>query len=450
MAGRSKSTDELVLELFSLTKGSGLLGVEDLSAYPNLLQILADRGHDIAGPAEDLIPILCSTIQRAVTGQSSSDRAIILGVLNVELMGSKVGTLNSRMKDLTAYGSIRTLYRRCDKLIPTLASRLRQLAKSSAPSLAKAEQLTGRKNRVIGVLGPVSHWPTDYYTRILRELRAISERDEGDTHPLLVFDVPRTNIANELVELLSSDGLLKFLAGMISINTVLPLSIREQLTDYGIPVVSINHDDSSPPFVASVLHKHDGFRQLTRDCLIDRRSDCAVLVTKELQNEYKGQIDKSRVDKRDIFLGAAAQAGYAYQGSPISWSDAKDTKLQPGDVVVIETPNYEPTYGSALFSGLKLPPYTLLSFLADSMALSFLASLRSSRSDPEESKIRITGFDNTPESHTHQLSTIDYSLDGVAKAAYQQLRMAIDYPDAIHPVEIVISDRYVARESSTW
>jgi DNA-binding LacI/PurR family transcriptional regulator len=125
--------------------------------------------------------------------------------------------------------------------------------------------------------------------------------------------------------------------------------------------------------------------------------------------------------------------------APRPWSGEKISELSPGHAYVIEVDNYLPQYGIEIFDRLcaHAPANTVFVFLADLVALPFLAVAQQTGVRLRDRQIRVTGFDNTFAADWFGLSSVDYQLEVVGRVAYQQLQLALEKHNAMYSREVV-------------
>jgi DNA-binding LacI/PurR family transcriptional regulator len=309
------------------------------------------------------------------------------------------------------------------------------------------------RSRSIGVIAPLSSEVTTYHVDLVRALRDAAEREKHELQRrLVVLDVPRED-PSELEAILIDDLTLK-LSGLIVVNAQISDAARAALRHADIPTVSITNRDASPPVVCSVVPDHTDFDTMLEHVLVGRDCTAALLLTRRPQSAARGsEADQSRLEKRAIFEKAAAAALLRPAAdTTIEELGSGHATIGPGQSLIVHVDHYRESYGERLFAviGEQLPHNSCVCFLADVVALAFLRACESSERSARERGLRLTGFDNTPQSKAFGLTTVDYQLGRVARCAYDRLQAALDAPDDRRHTYDVVPTRLHLRASTEW
>lgn len=308
------------------------------------------------------------------------------------------------------------------------------------------------RSRTLGIVAPISYWATDYYIQIIKAIRQAAERETRTIQrKVVVLDVPHEEFIE--VEQTLTDRLIKNVSGLILVNLKIDDITRQELLDNNTPVVNVTHQDNLPPSVCNILHDHSGFKVLLEQVLIEKRVNAAILITKELENPFKGvKSDPYRKEKRDIFVQVAQRANLAVEPAIDILAENCRVNVLPGKAYIFDVDQYHPEYGTAILSKIiePIPPNTAFIFLADIVAIGFLVACRESGVSAKERGFRVTGFDNIKAAEWFDLSSVDYQLNVIGRIAYEKLQLALDHPNQVACTTERVATVSVVRGSSNW
>lgn len=456
---------ELTSQLKRLRRGAALQDVRVLDRAPMLVSLALEAegetaSRDLPRRTRAAKRMLLEALE-ALDETSAEVMQVVLG-LRADVRHRETGERRAVIAKELARDP-RTIMRIEDAAFPTLANRVFDLhahavrqrvasATTSAPPRA-TDIGASASPTAIGVLAPYSCWPTDYYRQIVEGIRRAADREREDLQrSLVVLDVPRDNQRGELLTALQS-GLLRDIAGLVTINVSLAPPLRDLAIERSVPVVSVNHEEDALPVVCNVLHDHAAFAELVSRTLAHRDVDAAILVTKTLDNPLKDlERDPFRLEKRQIFSDQASASGLKFQ-DPLDLDGLQVLNVRPRCAYVLEIDHYRPQAGERLFQIMKTDSVRTVALicLADAVALGYVAAARSSANkELQQLNVRLTGFDNTDLGALSDLTSIDYRLDAVGRLAYEQVQIAIDYPRSPPPVTQFVASEYCERGSSRW
>ncbi len=317
----------------------------------------------------------------------------------------------------------------------------------------KGYPLRDQHSRIIGVVAPLSYWPTEYYIEIVKAVRAAAERERPDLRRrVMIVDVPHEDFTE--VEEILTDVIVKDVSGLIVINMKINQAVKQELFMANIPVINIANEDDKPPSVCSIVHDPIGFEDLLKHVLIEMKSTSAVLITVGLKNPFKGvSEDPFRKEKRELYIQTAVKAELLVQPSPVKLNELTDKlDLVPGKALIVEIDKYTSQEGLHLFEKLpdSAPRNTAFIFLADSVAIGFLLACQSEGLNARKRGFRVTGFDNTKLAEGFDLTSVDLKLDLVGRLVYEKLQLALDRPDQFSYNQERVKGISVIRGSSNW
>ena len=290
-------------------------------------------------------------------------------------------------------------------------------------------QETGRraKNAPIGVIAPVSAWPTTFYTNIIKGVRSGAESDDPDRRRrILVFDVAREDI--DEIDAVIANALEQDIPGLIALNATWSNHARNIMRQKGRRVVSVMVEDLSPPVCCSVLLDNGAFAELVGHVL-QRPCAAAVLVTPPpFDRSDRNIIDFARNDKRQAYESLAAGAGLELTAVRALDDDLAKQSFAAGFAYVVEIPSYETAIGGQFFGavGESLPPETAVVFLNDWQAASFLAACDESGRSAIDRRLRVSAYEDTDIAKWLGISTVDPQLEDIGRLAYERLQEALD------------------------
>lgn len=294
------------------------------------------------------------------------------------------------------------------------------------------------KNAPIGVIAPVSAWPTAFYTNIIKGIRSGAESDHPDRRRrILVFDIAREDV--DEVDAVLANALEQDIPGLIALNATWSDHVRDIMRGTGRRVVSVMVEDPAPPVCCSVLLDNTAFADLIGHILASRCA-AAVLVTPPLfDRSSRNVIDLARNDKRRAYETLTAHAGL--QPSAVRGLNA-DPARQPFDAgfaYVVEIPSYEAAIGERLFEAVadNFPPETAVVFLNDCQAASFLAACDGSGRSAIDRRLRVSAYEDTDAAKWLGISTVDPQLDHIGRLAYERLQAALADPTFPYRTETV-------------
>jgi len=327
------------------------------------------------------------------------------------------------------------------------------LIQRSAPAFSNSiQQSKDQESKMgnIGIVAPISSWATMFYVDIIRGIRRASERERDDLRRrLIVIDVPRDEVPSITQNVIGQ--LINKIDGLISINIAFPPPLCQLLIEKNIPVVNVHHEQSGAPFLVSLLPDHNAFEELMEHLFVEKECNTAVLVTKELFNPFHdGKTDPSRKEKRDIYLKYAKLRGLKIV-RPSHLIEHKEP-LIPGNAYILEIDRYITGYGEELFDriGDTCPRSTAIVCLADLVAIGFANASMKTGNSVQSRGIRLSGFDNMPESEWHGITSIDYELSTIGNLAYSKIQTAIEHPGTMRYAAEYVKTRLVLRDSSNW
>jgi DNA-binding LacI/PurR family transcriptional regulator len=313
--------------------------------------------------------------------------------------------------------------------------------------------LRDQRSRIIGVVAPLSYWPTEYYIDIVKAVRAAAERERPDIRRrLMIVDVPHEEFTE--VEEILADTIVKYVSGLIVINMKINQDVKQELFTANIPIINIAHEDNEPPSRCSIVHDPIGFEDLLKHVLIEMKSTSAVLITMGLENPFKGvKVDPYRKEKRELYIQTAAKAALQPQRSPVKLNELSDKlDIVPGKALIVEIDQYLSQNGVLLFEKLpdSAPPNTAFIFLADIAAIGFLLACKSKGKSAIERGFRVTGFDDTKMAELWDLTSVNLNLDAVGQLIYDKLLFALDHPDQFSYNQERVKSTSKIRGSSSW
>ncbi len=304
--------------------------------------------------------------------------------------------------------------------------------------VADQARKTHATDQIIGIIAPISSWSTDYYIQIIRSIRNASMREIPKLQrKLLVFDMFREDYDH--AQSIISDAIASKMAGLITINCSIPSIDSTEGNPFAMPIVSITHADTNLLFSCAIMPDHAPFVAFCRELVAGKKAPTAILISKSLENPFKGvAIDRTRLEKKQAFLDAAkAGSLQLYEGNLEELSKVSDLK---GCAFVIEVERYDYDTGAqvayAFASNLKRDSAVIC--MADNVAIGFIDAMAESIPDWREKGIRISGFDNTREARIREVTSVDYRLETVGLIAYQKIQALIDNPSIGYSEEDVL------------
>jgi len=315
--------------------------------------------------------------------------------------------------------------------------------------ISASSETLGRKG-IIGIVAPISSWPTMFYVDLIRSIREAAEREKDDVQRrLLVIDIPREefSLASQAV----IHRVINNIDGLISININFPDDMSEALRVARVPVVNVHHEKTGPPFVTSLIPDHGAFDELMQHLLIEKECTTAIMVTKGLANPFKNvQVDHFRKAKRDIFIRAARLRGLEIQ-TPTYLLEFNEP-IRPGNAYIIEIDRYTASNGQELFQRIEgsCPRSTAIICLADDVAMGFLDSCSQAGRSAQARGFRVSGVDNCASSKWFDLTTIDYELQTVGYLAYSRLQAVLERPGTTNYVVESVKTTLIKRGTTDW
>jgi DNA-binding LacI/PurR family transcriptional regulator len=302
----------------------------------------------------------------------------------------------------------------------------------------------------IGVIAPVSAWPTTFYTNIIKGVRSGAESDDPDRRRrILVFDVAREDI--DEIDAVIASALEQDVQGLIALNAGWSNHARQTMHRRGRRVVSVMVEDLSPPVCCSVLLDNEPVADLIRHVL-EPPCVAAVLVTPPPFDRLKrNTIDFARNDKRQAYETLAAKAGLELAPVRTLDTDLPRKPFEPGCAYVIEIPSYETAIGEQVFEAVaeSLPPNTAVMFLNDWQAASFLSACNDSGRSAIERALRVSAYEDTDVAKWQGISTVDPRLEHIGRLAYERLQEALEDRSSPYRTEI-IPGVVRLRQSTEW
>lgn len=312
-------------------------------------------------------------------------------------------------------------------------------------------QARNKLSRIIGVVAPLSYWPTEYYIEIVKAVRAAADREQPDVRRrVMIVDVPHEEFTE--VEEILADTIARDVSGLIVINMKIDQVVKQELFRANIPVINIAQEDDQPPSICSIVHDPIGFEDVLKHVLIEMKSTSAILITMGLENPFKDvKVDPFRKEKRQLYIQTAVKAGLLVQ-PPVELKEVTDKLDIAGKALIVEIDQYLPQRGLLLFEKLPdpAPPNTAFIFLADSVAIGFLLACQSKGLDARKRGFRVTGFDNTKMAEWFDLTSVDQNLSAVGQMVYEQLQLALDQPGRISYTQGRVNSVSIIRGSSSW
>jgi DNA-binding LacI/PurR family transcriptional regulator len=283
------------------------------------------------------------------------------------------------------------------------------------------------KNAPIGVIAPVSAWPTTFYTNIIKGIRSGAESDDPDRRRrILVFDVAREDV--DEMDAVVANALEQDIRGLIALNATWSDHARKIMSRGGRRVVSVMVEDLSSPVCCSVLLDNGAFTELIGH-ILERPCAATVLVTPPpFDRSARNMIDFARNDKRDAYETLAIGAGLKLAPVLKLDADLATRSFEPGLAYVVEIPSYETAIGEQLFDAAVegLPRETAVVFLNDWQAASFLAACEASHRSAIDRGLRVSAYEDTHIAKWLGISTVDPQLDRIGRLAYERLQEALD------------------------
>jgi len=283
------------------------------------------------------------------------------------------------------------------------------------------------KRAPIGVIAPVSAWPTTFYTNIIKGIRSGAESDHPDRRRrILVFDVAREDV--EEMDAVIANALEQDILGLIALNATWSDHARNIMSRRGRRVVSVMVEDLSPPVCCSVLLDNGAFAELIGHVL-ERRCAATVLVTPPpFDRSERNVIDFARNDKREAYESLTTRAGLELATVRALDADLATRSFDAGFAYVVEIPSYETAIGGQFFGavGESLPPGTAVVFLNDWQAASFLAACDESGRSAVDRRLRVSAYEDTDVAEWFGISTVDPQLDYIGRLSYKRLQEALD------------------------
>jgi len=306
----------------------------------------------------------------------------------------------------------------------------------------------------VGVIAPLSMWPTDFYRDLVAGIRTAADRESPDRQRrIIVFDVPKESY-DSVSDIAAFAALETTVDGLISANIRLPDDLVARLQAAAIPVLNVFHEEEGPPFIGNIIPDHSGFQDLLEDLLIAQAAKPALLVTKPLENPYKKiEVDPYRNQKRAAFANVAKRAGLRMLAP---FNDIGECALlrneAPNFAAVVEVDQYNFAIGHDLFDSClsSLPPNAAVVCLADVVAAGIILAAKRSGRPCEQRHLRVTGFDNTALSNELDLTTVDYCLELVGRLAYDKIQIAIEHGVSLKTTTERVETKYIERQSGRW
>jgi DNA-binding LacI/PurR family transcriptional regulator len=321
-----------------------------------------------------------------------------------------------------------------------------QEERSSAPSDGRRDAC----NAPIGVIAPMSAWPTAFYTNIIKGIRNGADSDEPDhRRNILVFDVARDYI--DEVDAVLATALEQDIPGLIAINATWSNKVRDIMRQEGRRVVSVMVEDLAPPVCCSIVLDNAAFTELI-DHILAGGCAAAVLVTPPpFDRSNRNMIDFARNDKRRAYETLTVRAGLKPGVVRALDADLARQPFDAGFAYVVEIPSYEAAIGEYLFTTIadSLSEHTALVFLNDCQAASFLAACQRSGRSAIDRRLRVSAYEDTDAAKWFGISTVDPQLDLIGRLAYENLQAALDDPTIGYLPETV-SGVLRLRRSTEW
>lgn len=326
-------------------------------------------------------------------------------------------------------------------IMPIFWSSLQTTLKSSAtvhqPTNTDNQEIAVPKSETIGIVAPISSWATDYYIQIIRAIRTASLREIPDLQrKVIVFDVFRED--HEHVQAIIGDAIRAKLSGLITINCSVPAIVSPPDRPLDIPIVSITHADTSLPYSCSIMPDHKPFGALCEKLILSNHAPSAIFVSKPLKNPFNGtQQDRTRSEKREAFRKACNKGKLQNLCIELKETNVLTSLDGRGLVIEVDIYDYETGRHVAELISDHLLPNTAIICMADNVALGVIDALSRKRPDWKKQNIRISGFDNSREARTRDLTSVDYCLETVGLVAYQRLQALIANPTISYAEEQV-------------
>lgn len=325
------------------------------------------------------------------------------------------------------------------------------LAGHKGSAAVKPKRATRRvRNAPIGVIAPVSAWPTAFYTNIIKGVRNGAESESrARRRRILVFDVAREDV--DETDAVVASALEQDISGLIALNATWSDRTRDIMRQRGRRVVSVMVEDLSPPVCCSVLLDNEPVADLFRH-VFEGPCAAALLVTPPpFDRSKRNTIDFARNDKRLAYETLAAEAGLEFAKVRILDADLAGQTFDPNFAYVVEIPSYETAIGRELFDAAaeSLPPETAVMFLNDWQAASFLAACDDSGRSAIERRLRVSAYEDTDVAKWLGISTVDPQLDHIGRLAYKRLQEALNdraFPYSTDTVRGVVH----LRRSTEW
>lgn len=303
----------------------------------------------------------------------------------------------------------------------------------------------------IGVIAPVSAWPTSFYTGIIKGIRSGADSDElQPRRRIIVFDVAREDIRE--VDAVVANAVEQEIAGLIALNATWSDHVRDTMRKRGRRVVSVMVEDLSAPVCCSVLLDNKAFAELVQHMLGERPCSTAILVTPPaFDSSERNVIDFARNDKRRAYESASAAVGLKLAPTRQLNAELRSHPFSEGAAYVVEIPSYETGIGEQLFDAIaeKLLPETAIVFLNDWQAASFLSACAESGRSAKDRRLYIGAYEDTDVARWMGISTIDPQLDLIGHTAYKHLQAALDDPAFAYRTDLVPGIVQL-RDSTEW
>lgn len=332
-----------------------------------------------------------------------------------------------------------------------LSRRIRQLEVTLARSSYSTRSVATSRIPAIGVLAPLSSWPTQFYANIVRAIREAADRELPEhQRRVVVFDIPQDSYES-VCDVLSREVVEEHVQGIIAVNIKLPKEMQSNLVASHDPVVNMFHIESHPPFVGNIVPDHCGFQELVDHVLDYHRARSAVLITKALTNPLKDvRVDPDRKEKRDIFVSAARRLGFGVKQGHLEM----DETAVAGELcaTIVEIDQYTAETGALIFDRLlaHAPENTAVVCLADLVSVGIILAAKRTGKNCRERGLRITGFDNTSFAEWFGVSTVDQRLNVMGRLAYDRLQAVLDAKAFLRPLTESVATVFIKRQSCCW
>lgn len=302
----------------------------------------------------------------------------------------------------------------------------------------------------VGVIAPVSAWPTTFYTTIIRGVRKGAEEDDSRRRRrIVVFDVAREDI--DEIDAVIASALEQDVQGLIALNATWSSHARRAMQQRGRRVVSVMVEDLTAPVCCSVLLDNHPIADLFRHVLQPPSSSAVLITPPPFDPTQRNTIDFARNDKRRAYERVAVEAGLEPGLVRTLGSDALGEPFEPGRADIVEIPSYDVGIGERVFDSIaeNLAPNTAVMFLNDQQAASFLSACDRSGRSAIDRKLRVCAYEDTDIAKWLEISTVDPQLESIGRLAYERLQEALEDRSTPYRTETVAGIVRL-RRSTEW